>query len=87
MLETQVEKYGHLNQIQWWPTADAVIEVGQRVWVADPEANGGRATGAIASVADDFLGAGGFVVLLDGEKRIVTCSNDQRGTQWDFAAD
>jgi hypothetical protein len=63
------------------------IQVGQCVWVTDASANGRRATGVIASIADDFLSAGGFVVLLDGENKVVTCCNDRRGTQWDFATD
>jgi hypothetical protein len=32
------------------------------------------------------LGAGGFIVLLDGEKRTgVTCAAYQRRGRWDFA--
>jgi hypothetical protein len=63
------------------------IQVGQRVWVADESVNGGRATGVIASIPDDFLNAGGFVVLLNDEKNmVVTCAANQRGIRWDFAA-
>lgn len=61
------------------------VQVGERVWVTD--ANGYRIAGAIASIAEDFLNAGGFVVLLDGEKKVVTCCMERRGRQWDFATD
>jgi hypothetical protein len=63
------------------------IQVGQRVWVVDPDAKGGRVPGVIASIRDDFLNGGGFVVRLDGQKKVLTCSVDGRGVQWDFAAD
>ena len=61
------------------------IRIGQGVWVAD--ADGRRASGIIASISDDFLNSGGFIVLLDGEKKVVTCCEDRRGTRWDFATD
>ena len=42
LLEMKVaQKYGELNRIRWWPTFHAAIELGQPVWVADPEAPGG----------------------------------------------
>src|SRR5262245_18302840 len=87
LLEMQIEKYGQLNPIHWWPATDTAILVGQRVWVADPEVKGGRATGVVASVPDDFLaagGGGGFEVLLEGENKVVTCCNERRGSQWNF---
>jgi hypothetical protein len=62
------------------------IEVGQRVWVADPAARSGRALGRIASLPDVFLsGRRSFVVLLEGKPSVVACCEDRRGSQWDFA--
>jgi hypothetical protein len=61
------------------------ILIGQRVWVADAHAR--WISGVIASISDDFLNSGGFIVLLDGETKVVTCCEDRRGTQWDFATD
>ena len=61
------------------------IEVGQRVWVAVED---GRRYGWIACLPQPFLdGAGGCIVLLDGKPTAVTCSDDGRGRQWDFAED
>jgi hypothetical protein len=60
------------------------IQVGQRVWVA---ASGGRAFGRIASVSpNDFGPEVAFVVMLDKTPpAVVSCFEDRRGSQWDFA--
>ena len=66
--------------------AEGVIEVGKRVWVLDMEVNAHK-SGVIVSLPppESFFAGAGFVVLLDGEKKVVTCRNDRRGVQWDFA--
>jgi hypothetical protein len=64
------------------------IQVGERVWVTDTTAQGGRAFGRIASLSTGFLSGEGdlsFVVLLDAGTTVVPCCEDRRGTQWDFA--
>jgi hypothetical protein len=63
------------------------IELGERVWVADPARRDGRTFGRIASLTPDLLNDSlSFVVVLDGGKPIaVTCCEDRRGGQWDFA--
>ena len=62
------------------------VVLGQRVWVADPAGLGGRAFGRIASLPPVFLsGSPSFVVLLDGKNIVVTCCEERRGSQWDFA--
>jgi hypothetical protein len=66
LLEMQIEKYGQLGRIHWWPGAPVreMIEIGQRVWVADQSAEGGRAKGVVGSLSEDLAFSGGFVVLL-----------------------
>lgn len=81
------EKYGQLNRIYWWPVGDISIKVGQRVWVRPPGDNE-KITGVIASVDDGFLrGSGGFVVLLNDGKCVVTCALAGQGIRWDFETD
>src|SRR5262245_10893118 len=89
LLEMKIEeKYGLPDQIQWQPTVGAAIEVGQRVWVLQRGDNADeKVQGVIASLCEDFLGTGGFIVQLDGGARVVTCAPDRRGTQWDFATE
>jgi hypothetical protein len=64
-------------------TTNGRIRLGQRVWVLTPENR--RAYGEIASLPEPFLGTTGFVVTLDGKSTAVTCTEDRRGSQWDFA--
>ena len=59
------------------------IQVGKRVWFADTP-SGVRLRGAIASAPYGPLGGRDFVIVLDVDKRIVTCTEEQRGTRWDF---
>ena len=63
------------------------IEAGERVWVIDTQADGRRNAGMITSVSTGFFAAGGFSVRLDSEVRVVICSRDRRGVQWDFLRD
>jgi hypothetical protein len=64
---------------------DGDVQVGKRVWFADTP-SGVRMRGVIASAPYGPL-AGNFVIVLDVDKRIVTCTEDDRGTRWDFVTD
>ena len=66
-------------------TTNGAVRIGQRVWVIHGD---GRAFGSVASLPESFLGGDtGFVVMLDGAPTAITCDEDRRGCQWDFAAD
>ena len=65
------------------------LQPGQRVWVLDPDATGGKAWGTISKV--DY-GTGlfsgddrSFVIVLDGGTSVLTCSEGHRGARWDLA--
>ena len=65
---------------------DGEVQVGKRVWFAD-SAFGVRMRGAIASAPYGPLGGSNLVIVLDVDKRIVTCTEDERGTRWGFVTD
>ncbi|MET0218322.1 MAG: hypothetical protein ABW205_10420 [Burkholderiales bacterium] len=59
------------------------LRLGHRVWVNHDD---GRAYGRIASLPPVLSSAPArFVVLLDGKRTVVVCSEDRKGGQWDFA--
>jgi hypothetical protein len=60
------------------------LRLGQRVWVFIDRK---REHGGIATLSPVLLdGAPTFTVLLDGfPSKVVSCSEDRRGTQWGFA--
>jgi hypothetical protein len=65
------------------------VRVGQHVWVATTSVPGGRCFGRIASIARGLTGAAvEFVVALDvTPPTVVTCSENRRGEEWDYAAE
>ena len=65
---------------------DGDVQVGKRVWFADTP-SGVRMRGVIASAPYGPLAGSDFVIVLDVDKRIVTCTEDQRGTRWGFVTD
>jgi hypothetical protein len=66
---------------------ESIIQLGQRVWVTDQSNPGGRTFGYVAALSTVYLnGSASFVVKVDGGKpTVITCCEDRRGSQWDFA--
>ena len=63
--------------------ADPRLGLGRRVWVAS---EGGRAYGRVAYLPKVIPAVPShFVVLLDGENKVLTCLESRRGERWDFA--
>lgn len=65
------------------------IQLGQRVWVADPAVPQRRTFGHIASMPEAYLnGHTSFVVMLEGgTPTAITCSTGRQGSQWDYASE
>lgn len=65
------------------------LQLGQRVWVLDPDATGGKAWGRLSAVDHGFgfLSGERFVaIVLDGGTIVVNCVGRRRGVQWDLAS-
>jgi len=64
-------------------TTNGGVRLGQRVWVAYED---GHVFGQVAAIPRSFLSdSTGFVVLLDRKPTPVICTQERRGSQWDFA--